>query len=131
MVNDPIADFLTRLRNGLLARKREVLTNCSKMSQRLAEILEQRGYIEGFSCESDGPKKLLRVRLRYDSAGRPMAEGFQRISKPGLRDYKQVADIPTVRGGLGIAIVSTSKGVMTGAEAQKHNVGGEVLCTVW
>lgn len=131
MVNDPIADFLTRLRNGLLARKREVLTNCSKISHRMAEILEQRGYIEGFSQETVGPKKMLRVKLRYDSVGRPMAEGFQRISKPGLRDYKQAKEIPTVRGGLGIAIVSTSKGIMTGAEAQKLNVGGEILCTVW
>jgi small subunit ribosomal protein S8 len=131
MVNDPIADFLTRLRNGLLARKREVVTNCSKMSHRMAEILEQKGYIESFVQESAGPKKLLRVKLRYDSSGKPIAEGFQRISKPGLRAYKQVTDIPTIRGGLGIAIVSTSKGVMTGTDAQKHNVGGEILCSVW
>jgi small subunit ribosomal protein S8 len=131
MVNDPIADFLTRLRNGLLARKREVLTNCSKMSRRLAEILEQRGYIESFSQETAGPKKQLRVKLRYDSAGKPLAEGFKRVSKPGLRDYKKASELPVVRGGMGIAVVSTSKGVMTSAEAQKQNVGGEVLCTVW
>lgn len=131
MVNDPIADFLTRLRNGLLARKRDVVTNCSKMSQRLAEILEQRGYIEGFKAETVGPQKLLRVKLRYDSEGRPLAEGFKRVSKPGLREYRKAGELPNVRGGMGIAIVSTSKGVMTGAEAQKLNVGGEVLCTVW
>lgn len=131
MVNDPIADFLTRLRNGLMARKREVLTNCSNMSQRLAQILEQRGYIEGFQVEADGPKKSLRVKLRYDSAGKPLADGFKRVSKPGLRAYAKVTEIPVVRGGMGIAILSTSKGVMTGSEAQKQNLGGEVLCTVW
>ena len=131
MVNDPIADFLTRLRNGFLAKKREVVTNCSRMSHRIAEILEQRGYIESFQMETEGARKNLRVRLRYDSAGKPMAEGFKRISKPGLRDYKKAFEIPSVRGGMGITIVSTSKGVMTGAEAQKLNVGGEVLCTVW
>lgn len=131
MVNDPIADFITRLRNGLLARKREVITNCSKMSLRIAEILEQKGFIEDIRMESVGPKKSLRIKLRYDSNGRPVADGFKRVSKPGLRAYVKSADIPSVRGGMGIAIVSTSKGVMTGFEAQKQNVGGEILCTVW
>jgi small subunit ribosomal protein S8 len=131
MVNDPIADFLTRLRNGLMARKREVVTNCSKMSYQLAQILEQKGYIEAVRMESVGHKKSLRVGLRYDSDGRPLAEGFKRISKPGLRTYTDVAGIPVVRGGMGISIISTSKGVMTGSEAQKQNIGGEVLCTIW
>lgn len=131
MVNDPISDFLTRLRNGQMARKREVVTNCSNMSQQIARILEQKGYIEGVQVEAIGPKKNLRIRLRYDSAGRPLADGFKRISKPGLRAYAKASEIPVVRGGMGIAIVSTSKGVMTGVDAQKQNVGGEVLCTVW
>lgn len=131
MVNDPIGDFLTRLRNGLLARKREVITNCSRMSLRMAEILEQRGYIEGFQMESVGPKKSLRVRLRYDGEGKPVAEGFKRISRPGLRAYARASEIPEIRGGMGMAIVSTSKGVMTGLDAKKNNVGGEVLCAVW
>lgn len=131
MVNDPIADFLTRLRNGLMARKKEVETNCSKMSYRLAQILEQRGYIEGLRMEAIGAKKRLRITLRYDRDGKPLAEGFKRISKPGLRAYVKATEMPSVRGGMGIAIVSTSKGVMTGFEAQKQNVGGEVLCTVW
>ncbi len=131
MVNDPIADFLTRLRNGMMARKREVETNCSKMSYRIAQILEQRGYIEGLRLEAIGPKKKLRVTLRYDRDGRPLADGLKRISKPGLRAYVKAKEMPSVRGGMGIAIVSTSKGVMTGFEAQKQNVGGEVLCTVW
>lgn len=131
MVNDPIADFLTRLRNGLMARKREVVTHSSKMLQRIAEILEQRGYIEGFSVEADGANKMLRVKLRYDADGKPLADGFKRVSKPGLRAYVNATEIPSVRGGLGIAIISTSKGVMTGVDAQKLNVGGEVLCTAW
>lgn len=131
MVNDPIADFLTRLRNGLLARKREVVTNGSKMSFKLAQILEQKGYIEGVRTEQIGPAMMLRVGLKYDSAGKPLAEGFKRISKPGLRTYTDVAGIPVVRGGMGISIISTSRGVMTGFQAQKQNLGGEVLCTVW
>lgn len=131
MVNDPIGDFLTRLRNGSLARKREVVTQCSKLSFRIAEILEHHGYIDSFNVEVDGMKKQLKVKLRYDNEGKPLAEGLKRVSKPGLRDYKKVFEIPVVRGGMGISILSTSKGVITGAEAQKLNVGGEVLCTVW
>jgi small subunit ribosomal protein S8 len=131
MVNDPIADFLTRLRNGLMARKREVLTNSSKISFRIAEILEANGYIDGVRVEADGPRNYLRVALRYDSAGKPIADGFKRVSKPGLRTYAGATDLPSVRGGMGISIVSTSKGVMTGVEAQKLNVGGEILCLVW
>jgi len=131
MVNDPIADFLTRLRNGLMARKREILTGSSKMQNRIAEILVQRGYIDSFVQETVGPRRQLRVKLRYDADGKPIADGFKRVSKPGLRLYSKAADIPSVRGGMGISIVSTSKGVMTGGDAQKQNVGGEVLCTVW
>ncbi len=131
MVNDPIADFLTRLRNGLLAKKKEVETNCSKMSLRLAQILEERGYIESIRMETIGPRKCLRIKLRYDQDGKPLADGFKRVSKPGLRAYVKANEMPSVRGGMGIAIVSTSKGVMTGFEAQKQNVGGEILCTVW
>jgi small subunit ribosomal protein S8 len=131
MINDPIADFLTRLRNGLMAKKREVETNSSKMSRRIAQILETSGFIEGFRFETVGPHEKLWIKLRYDDAGRPLAEGLKRISKPGLRTYVKAVEIPTVRGGMGITIVSTSKGLMTGVEAQKLNVGGEVLCAVW
>lgn len=131
MVNDPIADFLTRLRNGLLARKREVETNCSKICYRVAQILEESGYIEGLRLETLGAQKKMRVTLRYDSEGRPLADGLKRISKPGLRAYVKATEIPSVRGGMGISIISTSKGVMTGHEAQKHNIGGEIICTVW
>lgn len=131
MVNDPIADFLTRLRNGLMARKREVVTNCSKISYRIAEILERNGYIDAVRVESDGPRKMMRIALRYDAQGKPVTEGLRRISKPGLRAYTSSTEIPSVRGGMGLAIVSTSKGIMTGVEAEKLNVGGEVLCLVW
>ncbi|HXW60260.1 MAG TPA: 30S ribosomal protein S8 [Myxococcota bacterium] len=131
MVNDPIADFLTRIRNGLLARKREVLTNCSKMSHKIAEILERNGYIDAVRIEHDGSRKMMRIALRYDAQGKPVTEGLRRISKPGLRAYARAGDIPSVRGGMGLAIVSTSKGIVTGAEALKLNVGGEVLCLVW
>jgi small subunit ribosomal protein S8 len=114
-----------------MARKTEVETNSSKIAFRIAQILEQRGYIEGLRQESLGVRKRLRITLRYDRDGKPLAEGFKRISKPGLRAYAKVSEIPSVRGGMGVAIVSTSKGVMTGVEAAKQNVGGEVLCTIW
>lgn len=131
MVNDPIADFLTRIRNGILGRKREILANCSKMSKRMAEILESSGYIDGFRIEEQGPAKMMRISLRYDSAGKSVIEGLKRVSRPGLRAYAGSTELPSVRSGMGLAIVSTSKGVMTGAEAQKQSVGGEVLCLVW
>jgi small subunit ribosomal protein S8 len=132
MVNDPIADFLTRIRNGLMARKPEVVTNSSKMLQQIARILERHGYIENFDIEKSSEiKSKLRIKLRYDDTNRPLAEGFKRISKPGLRAYTKASDIPSIRGGMGLAILSTSKGVLTGIEARKQNIGGEVLCTVW
>ncbi|MCA9507946.1 MAG: 30S ribosomal protein S8 [Myxococcales bacterium] len=131
MVNDPIADFLTRIRNGVLGRKQEVLTNCSKMSKRIAEILENAGYIAGFSVEKRGPASMMRVSLRYDSTGKSVIEGLKRVSRPGLRAYSSSTDLPVVRSGMGLSIISTSKGVMTGVEARKQSVGGEVLCLVW
>lgn len=131
MVNDPIADFLTRVRNGLMAKKREVLTNGSKISHRIAQILERHGYIEAVRLENDGPRKMMRISLRYDAQGKPVTEGLKRISKPGLRAYAGALEIPSVRGGMGMAIVSTSKGILTDVEARKLNVGGEVLCLVW
>lgn len=131
MVNDPIADFLTRLRNGLLARKREVTTNCSNISYKLAEILEKNGYIDAVKVENLGAQKTMKIALRYDAQGKPVAEGFKRVSKPGLRAYVGSKEIPSVRSGMGLAIVSTSKGIMTGVEAEKLNLGGELMCLVW
>jgi small subunit ribosomal protein S8 len=131
MMTDPISDFLSRIRNGLLVQKKEIVANCSKMTLRIAEILLAKGYLEGFDVEENGPKKTMRIRLRYDATGVPIATGLKRISKPGLRQYASVEEIPEVRSGMGLSIVSTSKGVMTGHEARKSNIGGEILCLVW
>lgn len=131
MMTDPISDFLTRIRNGLLVKKSDILTGCSKITVKIAEILMSKGYLEAVNVEDHGNKKMLRITLRYDSNGDPIASGFKRISKPGLRQYVNAQEIPEVRNGMGLSIVSTSKGVMTGHEARKSNVGGEVICLVW
>lgn len=131
MMTDPISDFLSRIRNGLLVKKSDILTGCSKITVRIAEILVSKGYLETVNVEDHGNKKMLRITLRYDSNGDPIASGLKRISKPGLRQYVNVEQIPEVRNGMGLSIVSTSKGVMTGHEARKNNVGGEVICLVW
>lgn len=130
-MTDPISDFLSRIRNGLLVKKSDILTGCSKITVRIAEILVSKGYLETVNVEDHGNKKMLRITLRYDSNGDPIASGLKRISKPGLRQYVNVEQIPEVRNGMGLSIVSTSKGVMTGHEARKNNVGGEVICLVW
>jgi small subunit ribosomal protein S8 len=127
MMTDPISDFLARIRNALMVRHAEVRLRSSRMTERVLGILKQRGFIHDFgSDESD-----IVVKLKYDAAGEPVIEGLSRTSKPGLRVYAGKAEIPSVRGGLGIAIVSTSRGVMTGVDAKKQGIGGEVICTVW
>lgn len=130
-MTDPIADFLTRLRNGILARKSTVDAPASKMKKRLAEILREEGFIDGVT-ESDGDKgPVLTVTLRWDAQHTPAITGIRRVSKPGQRHYVPSTDVPKVRGGLGTAILSTSKGMMTDREARKQHVGGEVICEVW
>lgn len=131
MLNDPIADFLTRIRNGLLSKKAFIKANSSKILDRIANILLKFGYIDGIEYEEEGFKKSLKIKLRYDSMGKPMTQGLKRVSKPGLRAYVKVDQIPSVRDGLGLAIVSTSQGIMTGQEATSKNIGGEVICLVW
>lgn len=131
MVNDPIADFLTRLRNAVMAKKNETSAFYSKITAKIAEILQEKGYIDSFSVEADGSAKLLRIFLKYDTEGRPVLEGLKRISRPGLRTYCSADEIPAVRNGMGLSIISTSRGVLDGIEAKKNNVGGEVLCFVW
>lgn len=131
MVNDPVSDFLTRLRNACLARKKNVIANQSKMTKRIAEILNERGYIDGVKSFSNGAANLLDISLKYDSSGRSILDGLKRISTPGLRSYCKSEEVPLVRDGLGISILSTSRGVMTGDDAKKLNVGGEVLCLIW
>jgi small subunit ribosomal protein S8 len=130
-MTDPIADFLTRLRNGLLARHKTVVLPSSKIKARIAHILKDEGYVADVSEQADEGRKVLTVTLGYDDRNAPIIEGLQRISRPGLRHYVNADKLPKVRGGLGMAIISTSKGVMTDTQARKDRVGGEVLCQVW
>ena len=127
---DPIADMLTRIRNAQLAEKASVSMPSSKLKVAIAAVLKDEGYVEDFAVrQSEGNKTNLDIALKY-YAGRPVIERIERVSKPGLRIYKGVEDIPTVMNGLGVAIVSTPKGVMTDRKARASGVGGEVLCIV-
>lgn len=128
-LSDPIADMLTRIRNGQAARKAAVSMPSSKLKQAIASVLQQEGYIEGFDDSADGAKQSLTVKLRYFE-GRPVISKIGRISRPGLRVFRGKADIPEVQGGLGVAIVSTSRGVMSDKVARAEGHGGEVLCYV-
>jgi small subunit ribosomal protein S8 len=131
VITDPIGDFLTRIRNGLSARHSEVRIPHSRLKVRLAEILIKEGYLEDVDVIPDPIQSQIVVKLKYTSGRAPVIEGLKRVSKPGLRVYSGRGELPRVQGGLGIAIVSTSKGVMTDKEARRHKVGGEVLCEVW
>ncbi len=131
MMTDPIADMLTRIRNALQAKKEEVEIPSSKMKVRIAEILKEEGYIKGFKVIPDGRQGILKVFLKYDEYGEPVISGLKRVSKPGRRVYVSKEEIPRVMGGLGIAILTTSRGLMTDREARKAGVGGEVICYVW
>ena len=131
MMTDPIADMLTRIRNGLQARHATVEMPASKLKAAIAEVLKAEGYIKGYSQAGEGPTRTLKVELRYVGKNEPVLSGLKRISKPGLRVYTPATEIPRVFGGLGVAIISTSRGVMSGAQARKQRVGGEVICHVW
>ena len=127
-MSDPISDMLTRIRNAQMAEKTKVAMPSSKLKVAIAEVLKDEGYVDGFSVvKGDGGKATLEIGLKYYS-GRPVIEKIQRISRPGLRIYKGSDDIPKVMNGLGIAIVSTSKGLMTDRKARANGIGGEVLC---
>ena len=128
-MQDPIADFLTRIRNAQKAAHADVRMPHSKVKQAICRVLEQEGYIEGHSV-SEGTKRELTVALRYRD-GTPVIEELQRVSRPGLRVYSAHAELPMVRGGLGVAVVSTSQGVMADRAARGLGIGGEVLCTVF
>lgn len=133
MVTDPIADMLTRIRNAMVARQRYVVLPSSKMKQEIARVLKEEGFIEDYQLMRD-PKRsymLLRIQLRYDENRKPVITTLQRVSKPGRRVYVKRDEIPWVRSGLGIAILSTPKGVMTGSKARRLGLGGEVLCYIW
>ncbi len=128
-MSDPIADMLTRIRNAQMAEKVTVVMPSSKIKVAIAKVLQDEGYVEGFNVASNDGKPMLEIGLKY-YAGRPVIEKIQRISRPGLRIYKGCEDIPNVMNGLGIAIVSTSKGLMTDRKARANGMGGEVLCIV-
>jgi small subunit ribosomal protein S8 len=130
-VSDPVADLLTRIRNANLAYKEELLAPVSKMNRAILDILRREGYIAGFEEEGEGVHRAFRVRLKYGRNRERTITGLRRISKPGRRIYAGRAELPRVLGGLGIAIVSTSQGVMTDREAARKGIGGEVLAYVW
>lgn len=128
-MTDPVADMLTRIRNGQMAEKLGVTMPSSKLKEAIAQVLKDEGYIESYSVRKSGNKAELDIELKY-YAGRPVIERIERVSRPGLRIYRGKEELPKVMNGLGVAIVSTPKGVMTDRKARSVNVGGEVLCIV-
>ncbi|MEX0602053.1 MAG: 30S ribosomal protein S8 [Bacteroidota bacterium] len=127
---DPVADFLTRIRNAAKARRKRVDIPASKLKRSLADILLEQKFISNVTFLEDGKQGILRIQLKYNN-GKPVITGLRRVSRPGLRHYRKSGELPRVIGGLGLAIVSTSKGVMSEVQARKHNVGGEVLAYIW
>ena len=130
-ITDPIADMLTRIRNGLTAKHETVEVPFSKMKKSIADILVEEGYINSVEVKEDGVFKTMTIALKYGAKKERAITGIKRVSKPGLRVYAPADKLPKVLGGLGIAILSTSKGIMTDKQARKENVGGEVLAYVW
>lgn len=133
-MTDPVADFLTRLRNGAKAQHHDVVIPSSRLKRELARILKEQGYIEDWSVQAPSPGQpgeRLTVTLKYTDDRKPVISGIQRVSRPGQRTYVDHAHIPRIQGGMGTAIISTSRGVMTGHEARQQGVGGEVVAKVW
>ncbi len=131
VVIDPIADMLTRIRNAIMARHQQVLVPASKVKLAVAKILKEEGFITDYEVVRGKPERVIKIHLRYFDGKKPAISGLERVSKSGLRVYVHRDEIPRVYGGLGIAIVSTSKGVMTGQQAWRQSLGGELLCYVW
>ena len=133
MNTDPIADMLTRIRNANMVSLTEVDMPSSKLKVELAKLLKSEGYVEDYAVvEKEGSVfKTLKISLKYDEKSKPVISNLKRVSRPGLRNYCKAKDIPQVLGGMGIAIISTSKGLLTDRKARKENVGGEILCYVW
>jgi small subunit ribosomal protein S8 len=129
-LSDPIADMLTRIRNGVRIKTRNVNIKASKVCAAVADVLKSEGYITDFERIEDGPQGLIRVTLKYDQTGRSAIEEIKRVSKPGRRVYSPVDDLPVVMNGMGIAIVSTSKGMMSDKNCRAAKIGGEIICTV-
>src|SRR5687768_17763787 len=130
-MTDPIADMLTRIRNGIQSHHERVEVPVSKLKVEIARILKSEGFISNYKLVEDQGRPSLRIYLKYSPEGEPVIHGIERISRPGRRVYRTKTELPRVLGGLGLSIVSTSKGVMSGSEALKSGVGGEVLCQVW
>ncbi len=130
-ITDPISDMLTRIRNGNTANKPQVSMPSSKVLVEVARVMKEEGYIEGYVVEDTVPQKTLTVTLKYGEKRAKIIRGIKRVSKPGRRIYSKAEDLPRVLGGLGIAIISTSKGMMCDRDARKLGVGGEVICYVW
>lgn len=131
MMTDPIADMLTRIRNSNNAKHDSVDVPASNIKKEIAQILLSEGFIKGFDVIEDGKQGIIRIDLKYGKNSEKVISGIKRISKPGLKVYVKSDEIPRVLGGLGIAVLSTSKGIMTDRQARKENVGGEVICYVW
>ena len=131
MMTDPIADMLSRIRNANNARHKSVDVPCSNIKKEIARILLDEGYIKGYDVVEDDKQGMIKIDLKYSQDGERVISGLKRISKPGLRVYVKCDDVPKVLGGLGIAIISTSKGIITDKKARQDKVGGEVICYVW
>ena len=130
-MTDPIADFLTRIRNGLRADHDEVEMPASAFKAEIARILTEQGYVESYETDTGRVGKVLRVKLKYTEDRKPVITGIERLSKPGRRQYVNAAEVPRIYGGMGTAIMSTSKGVMTGHDARREGVGGELVARIW
>ena len=130
-VTDPIADMLTRIRNAVMVQHDSVLIPASRMKLAISRSLKDEGFIRDYEVLKGKPHRVIKIHLKYDDKNQPVLSGLERVSKPGLRIYVGRKEIPRVFGGLGIAIVSTSKGVMTGQQAWRQGIGGELLCYVW
>jgi small subunit ribosomal protein S8 len=130
-MTDPIADFLTRLRNAVQAGKDRCDVPASKLKLELSKIFQEEGFVRTFKVLEEGQQGLIRLYLRYAADGEPAIHGVERISRPGLRVYRGVDELPKVRSGIGVAVISTSKGLMTDARARENRLGGEIMCRVW
>ena len=130
-ISDPIADMLTRIRNAIMVRHDSVLVPASRMKLSIAKILKEEGFISEYEVVRGKPHRVIKIHLKYDDKNQPILSGLERVSKPGLRVYVGSKEIPRVHGGLAVAIVSTSKGVMTGQQAWRQGIGGELLCYLW
>ncbi len=130
-ISDPIADMLTRIRNAVMVRHDSVLIPASRMKLSIARVLREEGFISNYEVLRGKPHRTIKIHLKYSDKNQPVLSGLERVSKPGLRVYVERKEIPRVYGGLGIAILSTSKGLMTGQQAWRQGVGGELLCYMW